>query len=67
MNEKDILPFGAHKGKDIVDVDSEYLRWLLEQDWFLNKFKDLTKAIEEELNHRTKMNCHFKKGEKRRG
>ncbi len=47
-----IIPFGKHKGKPIEDVDRGYLEWLLEQDWFLEKFGKGKEAIEKELKFR---------------
>jgi hypothetical protein len=41
------FPFGKHKGEDVKDVvenDSEYCDWLLEQEWF-ERFADLIKEI----------------------
>jgi len=64
VNEKDIMPFGKYKGKDIVDIPSSYLKWLAKQDWVDGP---LGKAVEEELRFRTARNLHFEEGEKRRG
>ncbi len=45
-----ILDFGKHKGKDIEDVPSSYLRWMCEN---LDSSKaDLIEAAEEELIYR---------------
>jgi uncharacterized protein (DUF3820 family) len=48
-----ILPFGKYSGQPIEDIeDVNYLEWLLEQDWFVNKFGDGVVAIEKELKFR---------------
>lgn len=67
MNEKDILPFGKFKGKDIVDCPSSYLKWLLEQEWFENEHTKLYKATKEEYKFRDARDLHFQEGERRRG
>ena len=47
------IPFGKYEGVDIEDIDNDrYLEWLLEQEWFVNKFPEGVKAIETELNFR---------------
>jgi uncharacterized protein (DUF3820 family) len=33
-----VIPFGKHKGEPIEDVPTDYLEWVTEQDWFLEKF-----------------------------
>lgn len=35
-----IIPFGKYKSFPIEEVPDSYLDWLLEQDWFLEKFAD---------------------------
>lgn len=43
------IPFGKHKDRDIAEIaedDPSYLRWLLKQDWFLEKFDDLVDEVE---------------------
>ncbi len=42
------IPFGKYKGRDI-DVladDLGYAKWMLEQEWFAQKYPELAKAIE---------------------
>lgn len=53
------MPFGVHKDKLIADVPSSYLRWILEQDWFVSKFTDLKKQAEIELEFRDRFDKHF--------
>ena len=48
------MPFGKYRGECIVDVERSYLVWLLEQDWFLEKYEDLAEAIEEVLEIRAR-------------
>lgn len=55
-----ILPIGKqYRGKEIEDVPSDFLRWLLEQDWFLDKYPELADEINEELQWRTDWSKHF--------
>ena len=49
-----IIPFGKNKGEPIEDVGTDYLEWLTEQEWFLQKFKDGAEAIGKELAYRTR-------------
>lgn len=44
MDDKSIMPFGAHKGKQLDQVPDSYLRWLYENN---KAFGDLKKYIEE--------------------
>jgi uncharacterized protein (DUF3820 family) len=47
-----IMPFGKHKGLDIEEVETSYLEWLVDQDWFANKFEKGFEAVKEELKYR---------------
>lgn len=53
------LPFGKHTGEPISNVPSSYLKWCLEQDWFEDKYEDLIRSFEEELNWRDLFDMHF--------
>jgi len=54
------MAFGKYKGKDIEDIPSSYLKWLLEQNWFNEVYyKDMIEPIEIELRFRDKFNTHF--------
>ena len=46
------LPFGKFKGQDIEDVPNSYLNWLLEQEWFENKYKKGYANTKKELEYR---------------
>ena len=46
------IPFGKHEGEDIEDVETSYLEWLVDQDWFENKFAKGLEAVREELSYR---------------
>lgn len=48
------MPFGMFKGEDIEQLDSQYLTWLCEQDWFEKQYPNALKAIETELKFREK-------------
>lgn len=55
-----ILPFGKrYKNYCIEDVPSSYLEFLLEQDWFCEKFEDKIKLVEEELKFRNKFDLDY--------
>lgn len=55
-----ILPFGKNKGKAIEDVPDNYLCWLLEQEWFCDKFSDKLPIIHKELQYRDDHDLHIK-------
>lgn len=46
------LKFGAHKGKDIEDVPTSYLTYLVGEQWFLQKNPTLAENIRKELKFR---------------
>jgi uncharacterized protein (DUF3820 family) len=48
------MPFGKFKGQDIEDIETDYLEWIVGEQWFKEKFKDGRKAIEQELEYREK-------------
>jgi len=39
------MPFGKHKGKPMGEVPKDYLQWLLKQDGFTEKNKEMAKYI----------------------
>jgi uncharacterized protein (DUF3820 family) len=61
------MPFGEHNGEDIREIYSDYLEWLLGENWFALKFDALRQRIEEEMETRTRSYAHFYRGERRRG
>ena len=55
-----ILPFGKHRGKDIGEIPSNYLTWLLEQDWMEeDQYDDLFEEIAWEMATRERSDAHF--------
>lgn len=54
-----ILSFGKHIGKDIEDVPSNYLEWVVQQNWFQDAHEELVTSIESELSYRTDHSQHF--------
>jgi len=54
--ENKTIPFGVHKGELICDIPSDYLYWLLEQEWFSKKFKELVPIVDMELKYRRDFN-----------
>ena len=53
------LPFGKYRDIEIEEVPSDYLRWLVLQDWFENRYPELLKEAEEELSFRDINMSHF--------
>lgn len=43
------MPFGKHKGSTLAEIDTEYLDWLIGQDWLRG---DLRKLVEAQLSKR---------------
>jgi uncharacterized protein (DUF3820 family) len=39
------MPFGKHEGKPLVDVNTGYLRWMLEQGWISRKHPGLLNEV----------------------
>jgi uncharacterized protein (DUF3820 family) len=54
-----ILHFGKFRGKDLEDVPSDYLEWLLRQEWLEEKYSKYVEPIEMELKFRSVWNTHF--------
>ena len=46
------LPFGKFKGKDIEDVPTYYLNYLLCQGWFGEKYPGESFKVQKELDYR---------------
>lgn len=61
------MPFGKYgpknfppNGLDICFINSGYLKWLIEEDWFIMKQdENLVIAVEKELEEREMGNDHF--------
>ena len=53
------IQFGAHKGKDIEDVPDRYLKWLIGEKWFQDKFPTLWDNIKKELKYRDQFDLHI--------
>ncbi len=54
---KDIkMPFGKHKGELLADIPNSYLDWLLEQNFFEEKFREHWKMAKKEIEYRKKFN-----------
>ncbi len=56
MREVEIMPFGKHAGKPIVDIPSDYLKWAAEN----MDQEDVCQACDKEWSFREKFNNHFK-------
>lgn len=54
-----VLFFGKYKGQDIESVPSVYLMYLLESDWFEEKYPEFVKEIDEEIGYRDDWSKHF--------
>lgn len=53
--EVEIMPFGKHRGKPIVDIPSSYLLWAAEN----MEQEDVCQACDTEWQFREKNNIHF--------
>ena len=53
------MPFGKYKDVDLCFVNSGYLKWLIDQDWFVDKDSDLVLEVERELKLRDMDSSHF--------
>jgi len=54
------ITFGRYSGKEIGEIPSGYLTWLLEQDWmYEDKKAELLEAIEHEMTVRDRSYAHF--------
>jgi uncharacterized protein (DUF3820 family) len=54
---KDVkIPFGKFRGKLLADIPNSYLTWLLEQEFFELRFKDIWKMTKLEKEYRKKFN-----------
>lgn len=47
MKDTDLMPWGVHKGKRMIDVPASYLRWLIESNKCSGEVK---KYIEDNLD-----------------
>lgn len=54
-----ILSFGKHSGKDLEEIPTGYLEWLIQQGWVEEQHEGLTEKIESELSYRTDHDAHF--------
>jgi len=55
-----IISFGKHKGKEIEEIPSDYLKWLLEQNFIEeDSHTDLLEATEYEMAVRDRSYGHF--------
>lgn len=55
-----IIPFGKHRGREVEEVPSDYLRWLMEQEWFESeRWEELYVEVEDELETRERSYAHF--------
>jgi hypothetical protein len=53
------IPFGKHKGELLADIPNSYLEWLLEQDFFEEKFHQHWLMSKKELEYRKKFNIYI--------
>lgn len=47
-----IMPVGKHKGEEIEDIESSYLKWIIGEQWFKDQRPMLCEAIKKELKYR---------------
>jgi uncharacterized protein (DUF3820 family) len=61
------LTFGKYKGRPIVSVPADYLRWIIIQDWPSDELKELASGallIRERQKAKSKEKKRLKKGSK---
>jgi uncharacterized protein (DUF3820 family) len=46
------IPFGIHKGKDMEDCPTDYLKWVKGEKWFQDRYPQLCKNVLAELKYR---------------
>lgn len=51
-----IMPFGAHIGKDLEDIPSDYLQWIINK---VTTNDELVEEAEKEYEFREKWRTHF--------
>ena len=44
-----IFPFGKFKGKPIEDIPKSYLEYMLEQNWFCDKFSNKIEIVQKQI------------------
>ena len=54
-----ILPFGKYVNREVREVPSDYLEWLMDEDWFCDQYEELAAEVEDELDVRTRSYAHF--------
>lgn len=53
------IPFGKHKGRDIEDIPTSYLEWVICESWFEEKYPLLVEEIDDEIKYRATWDKHF--------
>lgn len=51
-----IMPFGNYIGKDLEEIPSDYLKWIIDK---VTTNDELVQAAEEEYEFRSKWKTHF--------
>ena len=54
-----IMPLGKHKNKMIGEIPDNYLIWITDEDWFNQKYPNLSNHILLEIAWRNEMNDHI--------
>lgn len=54
-----VITFGKYVGKDVAEVPSNYLEWLLGEDGFEERRPELAIEMKDELETRTRSDAHF--------
>lgn len=54
MTDRDLMPFGKHKGMPMGEVPKSYLAWLIQQEGFADKNKTMAAYIRGEKTASTK-------------
>ena len=54
-----IIPFGKYRGEEIEDIPSSYLRFLLNEEWFEERFEDLYDEVSDVYDYRDRHDLHW--------
>lgn len=54
------IPFGKHRGELLADIPNSYLEWLLEQEFFEEKFPEHYTMSKKEMEYRRKFNIYIR-------
>jgi len=61
VKQRDIyFTFGKYNGTLIADIPNKYLEWIIGENWFKTKFKELKDQVEIEIKYRKQYDITIK-------